>query len=208
MKRLDTENNFVVILDCLPNSDRNRHGLAKAIQDYLAQQGIEQFLGCCDCKPQLLGGLSRCKQMAEQQKVFSIHFVAHGNSSGIGIGNSSEIVTWADLRQHLCDINDRMQKRLIVNMTSCFGLHGIKITEPHKDGSPFFGIIGTKESIAFSEALEASKGFYAAQIAGKEIPKCVREANTCLKKMAFIASPRKGTRQSGRARTLGSPDDP
>jgi hypothetical protein len=115
-------------------------------------------------RDELLAYFQELLQEAQQGKNFMFHFVAHGNDSGIGFKHSGEFVSWSELTDIMTEINEASNNTLVLNLTSCFGLHGIKTVNPFDTGNPFFGLIGYAEKLKIKVGKEANKIFYGAVI--------------------------------------------
>ncbi len=66
-----------------------------------------------------------------------------------------------------------MSGNLIINMTSCFGINGIKSVDVNKSDSPFFGLIGYEEKLLPARAKLINSHFYQNMIDGFDIPTSV-----------------------------------
>ncbi|MBK7867235.1 MAG: hypothetical protein IPJ75_09730 [Ignavibacteriales bacterium] len=143
MKRLDVEYDFVAIIDGLPDTERIQWKTSDNLTHFLAVNGIEQMSSLCDDKNMFDKSLKYFEALAQNGKKFCLHIICHGNKNGIAINKSlKEMIKWEEFREKLQTINNLMEQKLIVNMTSCYGLHGIKIVDENSAINPFFGLIG------------------------------------------------------------------
>jgi len=63
-----------------------------------------------------------------------------------------------------------------LNMSTCKGLHGVKIVSESGD-YPFFGLIGAKDVLFVTDALNANKIMYRKWLDGLPVQKNVPETN-------------------------------
>lgn len=145
---------------------------------FLADNGIEQFTSICRNRNLLIATLDYLVKLAKQGAKFSIHFVSHGGEKGLWIKSTKEYVLWEIFRQYLKQINDYMNGALTINMSSCFGLHGVKIVDVNADYLPFFGLIGYNIKLKVKRAKEINKSFYDKLISGQQITEAVENAKT------------------------------
>lgn len=75
-------------------------------------------------------------------------------------------------------MNDAMGGQLTVNMSSCQGLHGVKIVSADDDDLPFFGLVGPKEKIKGETAERVNKMYYDLLLDGMKVDEAVRQINT------------------------------
>ena len=106
-----------------------------------------------------------------------MHFVCHGGVDGLLLKGTGEFIPWQELAEDLRKINNSMGEQLTVNMSSCKGLHGIKIVSADND-LPFFGLVGSKEDIKFETAKRVNKMYYDLQLDGMDIKEAVQQINT------------------------------
>ena len=177
LKPLDVSYDFVAIIDGLPKNERDDWKISDSLIHYLAENGIEQLLSLCNNKNMLVQSFEYFERLAEKGKNFCLHIICHGNIQGIGIKETNEILQWEEFREKLYSINNLMNQRLICNMTSCFGLHGIKIVDENSNNYPFFGLIGPTKEIEVDIAKKINQLFYLKQLDGKEIQNIVKEIN-------------------------------
>ena len=92
-----------------------------------------------------------------------LHFAGHGNVQGIGIGLSDsdeDLITWADLREMLIPVNERVGGTLLACMSCCQGLAAIRSAMSMKHGDPYVAIIGTASKPTIAETSVAYATFY------------------------------------------------
>jgi hypothetical protein len=112
--------------------------------------------------------------------------VAHGNDEGIFA--ATEFCDWTTLRPYLQKIHSATDETLLLNMSTCKGLHGIKITGTSGE-HPFFGLIGAKSDLKVDDALAANRKVYKKWLAGMPVQLIVPETNTELgKELLFNVS--------------------
>lgn len=133
---LDTYYDYVGIVDGLSFYERQKHGITTNLSGLLRAAQLPVKEEQVNNKQDLLCALKGFLEDAQNGKRFMIHFVAHGNESGIKVG--SDIVEWSWLKPHFQKINSATNHTLLLNMSTCKGLYGANIS----DGSgehPFLG---------------------------------------------------------------------
>ena len=174
---LDVEYDLVAVIDGLPEAERKKFDMSVSLTDFLGREGLNQQVAKCNTKRGLVRALMHFLRRAAAGEKFCLHFICHGNRCGLYLRAMGEFISWGEFRAFLMKINGAMDGQLVVNMTSCEGLHGIKIVDPNQDDVPFFGLIGPKEKISKPDTTRASEMFYCGQLAGKTIPGVVDEIN-------------------------------
>ena len=117
--------------------------------------------------------LSGFRTRAENGESFCLHFIAHGDEAGLAIGENQELVPWDKFRSELRSMNDAMSGQMIVNMTSCSGLFGVRIVDPDDPDLPFFGIVGPMQDLEVTDASRLSLEFYCLMHSGKNIAEII-----------------------------------
>jgi hypothetical protein len=171
---LDVEYDYVGIIDALEPHDRTDFRISEQLKALLTGAGVTTALAEVGSGPEMLGALKAFHKEAVSGKRFMLHFVTHGNADGIAAG--PDFVDWATMRPFLERIHAATTNSLLLNMSTCKGLHAVKITE----GSgpyPFFGLIGAKKDLLVSDALEANRRVYEKWLAGMPVQKLVPETN-------------------------------
>ena len=177
-KNIDVDYDYIFIIDCLPEDEYDKFKISQGLMQFLADNGIEQFTSICRNRSLVIATLEHLVNLAKQGAKFSIHFVSHGGDKGLWIKSTKEYVLWETFRQYLKQTNDHMNGALTINMSSCFGLHGIKIVEPTADNLPFFGLIGYNVKLKVKRAKEINKSFYSKLISGQQINEAVENTKT------------------------------
>ena len=142
---LDISYDLVCCIDCLSDEEQAKYKISQELIEFLASIGIKNLSLICPDKKAFIEACSYLKEKAKKSVKFCIHIISHGNKNGIGIKATGEPILWKELGDMLGVINNEMNNGLILNFTSCMGLHGIKITEHIK--MPFFGLVGYSEKI-------------------------------------------------------------
>src|ERR1051325_3815323 len=174
--KLQTEYSGLVIIDGLEPYERTLSGVSEHLKALLDAEAIPAEIRYCDTADEMRASLTAVAEAAEQGQHVGLHFVIHGNQRGIGFNPNKQLVTWSELSPFLQRINKAMSGQLVVNMSSCYGLHGIKATfgNPY----PFFGLIGSKRAVWPNEAKRINELFYKRQIEGADFNDIVDEVNT------------------------------
>jgi hypothetical protein len=175
---LDVEYDFVAIIDTLPPAERAKWQISDRLMSFLAKHGIEQIRAECDTPDQLRKALNHFAELARSGKRFCLHIISHGNKEGLYLKSVRQVVAWKELTAHLQSINEAMHDGLVVNMTSCFGLHGVKIVDTAQGQLPFFGLIGANRKITAREAISLNESYYTKLLAGEPIQRIVPMVNT------------------------------
>lgn len=171
---LFVEYDYVAVMDGLSDFDRKRYRIKDRLSEVFKKESL-----CLKCfevssKESLVLYLLILFIKSREGKKFIIHFVSHGNEEGVRMG--SYFAYWIMLGPLLEKINSAMQCDLIVNMSTCKGLHGIKMVKP-LGGYPFFGLIGAKKDLKVSDAISANSLFYKYVSNGVPIQKAIPKIN-------------------------------
>jgi len=177
MKKLNTEYDFVVIIDCLSEKERRESQDSALLAKYLAQEGVENRYYYCGNKVSVLYLLNELKKESSKGVSFPIVFISHGSNLSIFIKHRNEDIDWLDLRQPLLDINKNMNGNLYVLLACCYGFEGYKIDKRDTGEESFFGIIGPQRIITPEESINANEIFFKGLLDGKEIPQAVKDIN-------------------------------
>lgn len=172
-KNLNAEYDKVVIFDLLSAEERSSLKITDDLEKIFKDKvSIEIHL--CENKIDIVSKLTTLTQEARNGKKFIFHFVAHGNNQGIGFKHTNELVEWSIFSDHLTEINKAAGNSLILNLTSCFGLNGIKITDFISENTAFFGLIGYSQKLKAPKAITANQIFYTNLFKGISINEIVK----------------------------------
>lgn len=189
---LNTYYDYVGIIDGLSIEDRGEFGITTELGDFLRSENLPVEEKLVNTEHELLDTLKYFLADAEKGKRFMLHFVAHGNEDGIKIG--TDFVIWEILRTHLQEINIATEQTLLLNMSTCKGLHGVKIV-PKSGEYPFFGLIGAKDVLYVCDAINANKIMYAKWLNGLPVQQIVPETNNELGKEVLFNISSEGFRK-------------
>jgi hypothetical protein len=171
---LNAKYDYVGIVDGLSETDRNKFQITEQLKNLFLDEGLTTVTALIHTAAQLFGALDIFYDKALAGERFMIHFVSHGNDDGIQVGD--DFVTWSMMRPYLQKINVATDQTLLLNMSTCKGLHGVKIVD--KDGDyPFFGLIGAKADLLVTDALKANKIMYRKWLNDMPVQKLVPETN-------------------------------
>jgi len=182
---LTVEYDQIFIIDCLTEEQFNDWGISQDLMQHLADNGIQQATSICRNKKLVIATLQHLVKLAASGTKFCLHIVSHGDENGLWIETSNEDITWNEFRDYLKNINSSMGGTLTVNMTSCLGLHGIKIVDEKSVVLPFFGLIGYSEDLEVDRGKEINNLFYKKLLDGKQINEAVDEIKMELSDMSF-----------------------
>lgn len=180
-KALNREFEEVVIIDLLPEVERQSWRISEELRQHLAQLGIPQMQLSCFYKKHVFQALDWCLVRLKGSS-FVLQFTAHGNADGVGMKATNEFIRWDELREPFLKINRGLQGELIVNMIACQGIEGVSIQTLEDPQEPFFGIVGPQIKIEVDDAKTVCNLFYEKLRDGIEIPYIVRDINDYLKK--------------------------
>jgi hypothetical protein len=175
MANLDVEYDLVFIIDCLSQQERGDYKISENLMKFLADNGIKQLQSQCNNKAMVLASLDYMKKLADTGVKFCLQIVSHGTEEGLWIEGTQEDIYWADLRTQLYELNQKLSNTLIINMTTCRGLNGVKIVDELKNAFPFFGLIGCSRDLEVGEGKMANEMFYSKLLEGKDIAVIIPE---------------------------------
>jgi hypothetical protein len=176
---LEVEYDYVGIIDGLTCADRLRYEITEELTDLLVAGGVQVAIARVNNKLELLASLEAFRKEAVEGKKFMLHFVAHGNEGGIAA--AEEFCQWTELRPFLQRVHAATNETLLLNMSTCKGLHGIKATD-HSGPFPFFGLIGATADLLVEDAKAANRKIYEKWLAGLPVQRLVHETNSELGK--------------------------
>jgi hypothetical protein len=174
-KPLEVEYDFVAIIDGLPDTERTQHKISDRLKELIEVHGFACERADCNTKKAVVAALQHFRNRALAGAKFCLHIVCHGSENGLWIKGTDESIEWRLLRRHLLSINTAMGGTLILNMSTCGGLHGIKIVDLTGDRLPFFGLIGVSRILFPDEAIRLNERFYSMLPDGKPIQEIIRE---------------------------------
>lgn len=176
---LDIEYDGVAIIDGLEEVERVKWGISDKLTSNLSGAGFQSALFKCGNVAGVKQALSGIRHWAEASIYYCVHVVAHGTSDkkGIAIG-ATDVLEWRDFGRSLVPINRAMGGQLIVNMTTCFGIHALKSVDLGDGDDPFFGVIAVRDELGVpDEALQLNDQIYQLWFNGMPINKIVHAIN-------------------------------
>lgn len=159
-KNLEVEYDKIIVFDFLSNQEREKLKITSSLESYFTTNNKPIEVHLLNNKKELHEKFAEIEERAKSGEKFFFHFVGHGNSEGIGFKHTQELVKWKELSSDLSKINIAASNTLVVNMTSCFGLNGIKTVNPFHEETPFFGLIGFTKTLNSKIAKQANEIFY------------------------------------------------
>lgn len=87
-----------------------------------------------------------------------LHVAAHGTPDGIEL-TSGDLLPWSSLAQLFRYVNDLVGGRLLLGMSTCHGLHGLKMVS-HRGDLPFGLLVGPRDEVLWTDAHVAFLAFY------------------------------------------------
>jgi hypothetical protein len=173
--RLEVEYDFVAIVDGLPENERQSCRISDRLKKLVEEMGFSCERADCNTKRGMIAALQHFRDRARSGGKFCLHFVCHGSENGLWIKSTNESIEWRKFRRYMKTINDPMGGSLILNMSTCEGLHGIKIVDTEREDLPFFGLIGVSRILFPDEAIRLNEHFYSRLSAGSPIQEVIRE---------------------------------
>lgn len=175
LQNLSVEYDQIFFIDCLPEDEYNDWKISQDISQFLSDNGILQNTSICRNKKLVIATLNYVLKLASNETKICLHIVSHGDKDGLWIKSTDEDILWTDFKQLLGQINDAMGGTLLLNMTSCKGLNGIKIVDANATNYPFFGLIGYSVDLEVDRGKDINKMFYEKILNGKQIYDAVSE---------------------------------
>lgn len=157
---LAIELDFVAIIDCLSDDERSKFQVTSQLEADLKEKEIGYATCLCKNKAHVIKFLEELLQKAKDGHKFCINFVSHGNEDCIGFKPSMEQLDWSELSPLLEGINTELAGMLLLNMTSCSGLNGIKVNDFKIENFPCYGLIGSANKLKMADAKSINKKFY------------------------------------------------
>lgn len=175
LTKLETEYDLVYVIDTLSPAEREKHKLTEFLTETLAKNNIPVAIARCKSAAQLLQAFSKMLELAQQGKNMCLQIVSHGYDGGLWIGETNEAVIWSDISPILISINISMGGTLLINMTTCDGLYGMKMIDVKNESSPFFGLVGCNRELFIWEAHIINQLLYKKLMDGKDLSVIVPE---------------------------------
>jgi hypothetical protein len=95
----------------------------------------------------------------QNQNAFPIlHLSMHGSNSGVTL-TSGEKLDWNNLGASLSLVNEALNDKLLVAMSTCKGFNGASMAR-RQGHLPFFALIGPKDNVSWRDTVAAFVAFY------------------------------------------------
>jgi hypothetical protein len=176
MNTLEVEYDFVAVIDFLPQADRASWRLSHQLHRYIEKQRYAVNRIDCDSRKEFRLALPWLAAKSKSGSKFLLHFVGHGDVGGLCMPDG-KLATWRQISGFLQKIESESIAHSILNMTCCWGLHGIKIVDYLDLDDCFFGIVGPATEISPREGYKINAKFYGKLAAGTLINRIVHEVN-------------------------------
>ena len=176
MDSLDTEYDFVAVIDFLPVAQRKQYQLAQNLLRFLAGSGIEQNCLSCTSRLGFLAALRWLAAESQKGRKFLIQFIGHGRTSGLWMPDDT-MVSWRDLARLLEHLHEEAISQSVLNMTCCWGINAIKLVDHLSADTCFFGILGPAMEISFREGFKMNTKIYKKMLQGMPINQIIRDVN-------------------------------
>lgn len=132
----------VFLVDFFTEEERIQNKVTLTLCNFLNRNGVITTCLYPTSDAELLAGLQSILNQELRQGII-IHFIGHGDNSGVGFGNSQYFLKWEDIYSPLADVNAATNDGLIVN--SAFMCYGENIFRLAKQApKPFYAAIGSK----------------------------------------------------------------
>jgi len=173
---LDVTYDFVGIIDFLPDRDRKTYGLGDKLVTLLNRNRVAwQQLNCLN-KQGFAQALLHFAKESKKGKAFGLQLIGHGDSSGL-VMPEGPIMAWHNIAPGFRAFDPNILSQCILNLSCCFGLNGIKITDHLPDAGRFFGVLGPSRPIGFDEAYKVNSKIYRKWAEGMKFNDIIREVN-------------------------------
>jgi hypothetical protein len=172
---LHVEYDKIIIFDFLSPRERSIYKLSEDIKDYFANMPGLVVVHKLSGKVQLFKILNNILSDAQNGQNFFFNIIAHGNKKCISFKHLEVRIYWTELAEILSKINHATENTLVLNMTTCFGLHGIKMIEDLPKDNVIFGLVGYSQKIKFVVAKALNKLFYKYLKSGIEINEIIKK---------------------------------
>ena len=132
---------------------------AQRLQDGLDLIGIQSTSRAVDSRARLEAAIAECTEHATRGWTpLALHVSSHGGSPGIQLTDNN-IVTWNEFRDLLAPLSKATNGDLLVCMSSCQGVHGVKMAMDFGP-LPFSVIVGPTEQLSYADTAIAFLAFY------------------------------------------------
>jgi hypothetical protein len=176
LNKLDTTYDFVAVIDFLPAQDRKAWRLSQRLLSFLSKHDVEQKSRMCDSCKEFSDSLLGLASLSRRGVKFLLHFVGHGTLDGLSMPDG-KIASWTYIGGFLNKIHPDTMSQAVLNMTCCWGIHGVKMAEQLDPERRFFGIIGPAVAISPREGYKINTKVYTKLIASTPINQIIREVN-------------------------------
>jgi hypothetical protein len=132
----------------------------EALHRALAQVGIgieEHLVVSKRCLARALFKVLRSPLRGGERRTI-VHVAAHGTPEGIEL-TSGDLLPWGELAQVFRYVNELVGGRLLLGMSTCHGLHALKMVARRPD-LPFGLLVGPRDEVLWTDAHVAFLAFY------------------------------------------------
>lgn len=172
--KLDTEYDYVAVIDFLPDEDRKRWRECEKLITILPKGTVVcHYVNTRTEFDTAFGALAEDTRAGNS---FLLHLNGHADEDGLSLA-SKEVVPWSEFATLLGRFSTDQLRSLVINASCCHGLHTIKSMRSLKSESSFFGVVGPAQKINFPKAISITKRFYKKLLKNREINEIVREIN-------------------------------
>jgi hypothetical protein len=172
---LDASYDSIVIFDMLSDSERKSNMISEKLETFIKQNKYSAILFKLTTKDELFEKLNNLLDNVKQGKKYMFHFVCHGNIDGIGFKHTNEFIPWKLLEDILVLINLNSNNSLVLNLTSCFGIHAIKTVNPFSSDKAFFGLIGYDGKLQKQLGIKVNERYYKLIMDGYKINDAIKD---------------------------------
>jgi len=100
--------------------------------------------------------------------------VGHGLTDGLVMPDTKLVLNWSVIAPAFREFDPEGLRQTILNMTTCWGLNGAKITN-FLPMEKFFGILGPGKEMSFETGFEINSRFYLKLMAGVTVNEIIRQ---------------------------------
>ena len=101
-----------------------------------------------------------------------LHLSMHGNRQGVALTDNT-FIGWEELKRCLQPLNNALQGGLLICLSACFSVSGIRMAMFEGNDHPFWGLVGHPDSAEWADAALAYTTFYHRLFKGANVDEAV-----------------------------------
>lgn len=165
----------IYIVQSLTSLDTEKTGydLYRFLEPIAASNGVGCFFYDVVTKSDFLQAIQSIVEHCHSHGAGPIlHLETHGSAQGIHTGDD-ELVSWAEIRGPLTELNQLSRMNLLVTMAACHGLNIVRTMNPTAQ-SPMWGLIGPDEIVLPSDIRRGFSAFFKTLIEELDLNEAIR----------------------------------